>query len=129
MKQSCSGEEVIQRIKEKKNLLKHITFEGGLSPRQAMERIEEMINDGKYPLSTDIDAILVPNRLSGRKDLLRNVLKHTFQCTGKCIPDLSKVEMRPDEFYLTGDVDNIKKKFITQSTIIELGLFINYLTT
>ena len=125
---------------DKSYVLRQVKVEGKLSPRQAMERIEEMMRENKLPLVDDINTILEPKRLSGRKELLRNVLSHSFDLKGKCIPDLSsKIEVDndqnndsscPDEFYSDATITNmehIQKKFATQSTVLELGSFIKYL--
>ncbi len=112
--------------------LKEIKVEGKLSPRQSMERIEEMINDKKQPYSHDIDTVLEPKRLAGRKELFRMILRENSGLKGKCVPDLSSLThvKEPSEFYLDAtadDVDAIVKKFVTQSTVSELGLFIKFL--
>ena len=119
-----------ERKQQRRNNLKEITVEGELSPRQAMERIEEMINDKKKPLITDVDTVLTPKRLSGRKELLKLILSECFSLKGKCVPNLSLVETDPSEFYMNAtmdDVNGVEKKFVTQTTVSELGSFVKFM--
>jgi len=119
-----------KKIIHKNRALREIIVEGELSPRKAIERIEETIRDNNLPLMQDIDRILEPKYLSGRKELMKIVLKDCFNLMGKCVPDLSKVDPSENEFYAiatSADVDSIQKKFVTQCTVYELGALVKYL--
>ncbi len=130
MKQMDRDTKLKKQITHKSRALREITVEGELSPRQAMERIEETIRDNNLPLIQDIDTLLKPKRLSGRKELLKIVLKDCFNLMGKCVPDVSRVDSSENDFYASAtntDVDSTQKKFVTQCTVYELGSYIKYL--
>mmetsp|Transcript_5991 Transcript_5991/g.13135 ORF Transcript_5991/g.13135 Transcript_5991/m.13135 type:complete len:491 (-) Transcript_5991:146-1618(-) len=54
--------------------------------QEAMERIEWALY-AKMPIAIDdIDLLLVPGRMSGRKDVLLRILDERFGLRGKCVP-------------------------------------------
>ena len=55
--------------------------------REALERIELALDSGTDIDENDIDLILVPGRMSGRKDLLLRIMRERFDLRGKCVPD------------------------------------------
>ncbi len=101
----------------------------------AVSRTEDAISQRKYPQEKDIEIILEPNRLAGRKNLLMEVLHQCFGMRGKCIPDLNHLGNQLDDmtrFYEDGsttlaDIDSMDKKFATQSTVHDLGCFICFM--
>ena len=116
--------------KQSSSFIRQIRVEGELSPRQAMERVEEMMKVNEMVYIHDIDAIMEPKRLGGRIDLFRAILKTYFNLRGKCVPDLSKMNSNPHEFYSDAreeDMETMPKKFVTKCTVVELGSFIKYL--
>jgi hypothetical protein len=97
----------------------------------AVTRTEGAIKEHTYPRSEDIDIILEPNRLTGRKDLLKEVLLTSFGMRGKCIPNLKNLgQEEMEEFYdcsSLADIEAMDKKFVTKSTVCELGCFIVFM--
>ncbi|KAL7576282.1 hypothetical protein ACA910_018107 [Epithemia clementina (nom. ined.)] len=51
----------------------------------ALERIEACLNIGKLPEIVDVEIILKPARMSGRKKILLRILSDGFDLRGKCI--------------------------------------------
>jgi hypothetical protein len=85
----------------------------GLTGKDALRRIEAHLDQGKIPTTQDIDLLLKPSMLGGRKELLLRILRDVFDLRGKCIP----VNLNyPDE------QDNLV--FATQCTYATLGKFI-----
>jgi hypothetical protein len=101
-----------------------------VSIREAVDRINASIIWGKYPDADDIKTILRPQRLSGRKDLLLEVLNKSLGLRGRCVPAMdgsSKENLQ--RFYSSAteeDIENSEKKFATLSSLQELGMFILY---
>ena len=77
---------------------------------QAMSNLRDALNDSNNTdvSAADIQLLLEPERLAGRKELLVRILKEKFGLFGKCVP-----------FDANG-----KKEFATHSTIQRLGNFI-----
>lgn len=100
------------------------------SLKEAVDRINASIIWGKYPDTADIKTILRPKRLSGRKDLLLEVLNKSLGLRGRCVPaidDSSKENLKI--FYTNAteeDMENCEKKFATLCSLPELGMFILY---
>lgn len=109
--------------------MRQVSVRSKLAPKIAMERIQEMVRAGKMPLMDDIDSILKPERLAGRKVLFQMILSSCFNLRGKCVPDISKKKgLDPDCFYSNyTDTDMVTKKFVSKSTVSELGSFLKYL--
>lgn len=101
-----------------------------VSIREAVDRINASIIWGNYPDADDIKTILRPQRLSGRKDLLLEVLNKSLGLRGRCVPAMdgsSKENLQ--RFYSSAteeDIENSEKKFATLSSLQELGMFILY---
>lgn len=101
-----------------------------VSIKEAVDRINASIIWGKYPDADDIKTILRPQRLSGRKDLLLEVLNKSLGLRGRCVPVMdgsSKGNLQ--RFYSNAteeDIENCEKKFATSSSLQELGMFILY---
>ena len=99
----------------------------------ALTRITSALNNAptSFPRSGDIDILLEPKRLAGRKELLRDVLFECFGLRGKCVPEL-KVESGYEDleaFYDCHSLDSINAldtKFVSKCTIYEIGCFIMF---
>jgi len=102
-----------------------------------MERIGDAIGkevkDGKhavFPKSEDVQVILRPKRLRGRKDMLRDILVKCFHLRGKCVPNLNLRDGDLLDYYLNASPDDIDgyedRKFVTQCSVKELGTFAIY---
>ena len=52
----------------------------------AIARVEKTLENNKLPSISDLDLILTPKRLSGRRAILLKILKDGFGLSGKCIP-------------------------------------------
>jgi hypothetical protein len=94
-----------------------------------LERIRKALDEGSYPAVDDIEMILKPKRLTGRKKLLQEILLKCFGLRGKCIPCLNLNHDELEEFYLTcqpGTLEEMEKQFVSTSSIHELAYFISY---
>jgi len=104
----------------------------GMSPaiKEATDRINASIIWGIYPDTADIKTILRPQKLSGRKDLLLEVLNKSLGLRGRCVPAIggsSKDKLQRFYSHATKeDVQHCKKKFATLCSLQELGMFIIY---
>jgi hypothetical protein len=132
-----NSEESLESHKEVKNVQTGRPLHQSLYMSEAMTRIQNAIESGDYPQSEDIEIILEPKRLAGRKNLLQEVLLKSFGMRGKCIPNL-EVEMDQheyedvdlDDFYeqcSMADVEIMDKSFVTKSTVLEIGCYILFL--
>lgn len=95
----------------------------------ALARIRRSMDKDKRPKSSDIETILKPKRLSGRKNLLQEILLKCFGMRGKCVPDLHLDEDDSKKFYASVDyldVNHMDKKFVTSCSVHELGQFVAY---
>jgi hypothetical protein len=93
----------------------------------ALHRIKRALDESLHPKSADIEIILEPKRLSGRKDLFKDILLKCFGMRGKCVPDL---RLEDGEFKKasssadTSDVNKMEKKFVTTCSVLEVGHFV-----
>merc|ERR1719354_780900 len=99
----------------------------------ALTRIKIALNNApkSFPRSGDIDILLEPKRLAGRKELLRDVLFECFGLRGKCVPELKVGSGYEDleAFYDCHSLDSINAldtKFVSKCTIYEIGCFIMF---
>lgn len=87
----------------------------------ALARIRRSLDKDTRPKSSDIETILQPKRLAGRKNLLQDILLKCFGMRGKCVPSKT--------FYSSVDsldVNHTDKKFVTSCSVHELGDFVAY---
>jgi hypothetical protein len=70
-------------------------------------------------LRRDVELVLGPSRIAGRKHLLCTTLKVLFDLRGKCIPPVVKDDTATEE-----DTDPLLFKFVTQCTVAEIGSFL-----
>mmetsp|Transcript_22440 Transcript_22440/g.34234 ORF Transcript_22440/g.34234 Transcript_22440/m.34234 type:complete len:177 (+) Transcript_22440:88-618(+) len=97
---------------------------------EALNRIISALNYSIKPELKDVELILEPIRLSKRKIILKDILYICFGLVGKCIPDLQLSDEDLKEYYngaSLAKVDQTKKKFITRSTVPELGGFVLFM--
>ena len=87
----------------------------------ALARIKRSLDKDKHPKSSDIETILQPKRLAGRKNLLQEILLKCFGMRGKCVPS-KKFYSSVDSL----DVNHTDKKFVTSCSVHELGDFVAY---
>ena len=100
---------------------------GDSNVSEAKERIQCALNERTKPNSADIQIMLEPQRLSGRTDLMKDVLLKSFGMRGKCIPDLKVSDT--SEYYRRAsptDIDAMSKKFVTKCSVHEIGSFLDY---
>jgi hypothetical protein len=140
----------IQQVLDKLPAAKHASTTAGArtSPSNDMTAPFAMLYSS---LSDDVKLILAPNKLAGRKDLLRLILSRCFQLRGKCVPpmdDLSMMAMNGerhklkvqqhderevvafqsyDDDHEEHPVNNENCLFVTQCTVEHLGMFILHL--
>ena len=74
-----------------------------------LERIESDLEQKRFPAVMDVEAILIPRKVAGRKIVLRRILSECFDLRGRCIP----TEDDPDSFI-----------FATNCSIQALGEFV-----
>jgi len=91
-----------------------------LSPKSVIDRIRTAIDSNEYPSIVDIEKVVEPTRLAGRKDILIDVLMKCFKMKGKCVPKIVSLDGISD-----GNIDGIDVlEFVTKSTVHELGAFV-----
>lgn len=90
------------------------------SPQEALLRIESDIQSSRLPAINDVQLILNPARLTGRKVMLRRILDECFNLRGKCIPkNYSQTQKHAKRQPDTRDM-----VFVTTSSIDSLGEFV-----
>ena len=96
----------------------------------ALERIIHDLDTNTHPALADVQSILNPSRLAGRKDILKRILSQCFDLRGKCIPAVfssdSLNDIHSDYYSEALQAGNYPKKFVTQSSVREIGLFVLY---
>jgi len=68
-----------QSPQNSKNMIK-------IKRKESMIQIEKCLDNGELPSSLDVQTIISPIRLAGRRPLLLRILKDCFGLYGKCIP-------------------------------------------
>jgi hypothetical protein len=104
----------------------HVSY--GTTPTVILHRIASDLDDGRMPHISDVEKILTYPRLSGRKDMLRRILKECFGLYGKCVPADHK------DFHGSLSVDAMELKnsvlspciFVTNCSIEHLGSFVKF---
>lgn len=86
------------------------------TPQAALRRVTRALDLGEFPTTEDVRLLLIPLKLSRRKEVFKRILNELFDLHGKCIPaDLTDPES--------------EKIFITQSSIESMGSFVLKLLT
>jgi hypothetical protein len=83
-----------------------------MSPSEATERIERILNAGGVPRVSDVELILKPIKLPRRKQVLRSILSDCFGLRGKCVPSASEQPESAPALI-----------FVTKASVEELGAF------
>jgi len=92
------------------------------SPHAAMRRIEEQLAENKLPSVTDVEIILQPGKLSGRKPLLLRILRDCFDLFGRCIPE----DFAEDDETSSDKPSTQVRQFATAAPVQHIGAFVLY---
>jgi len=95
----------------------------------ALNRIQYALDMSSCPESVDVEIILEPKRVSGRKALLKDILLKCFGMRGKCVPDLRLGDGDLKTFYSSADssqINEMDKMFVTTCSVHELGNFVSH---
>jgi hypothetical protein len=99
---------------DRKTLQSETGVPQGVTGKDALRRIEAHLDQGAIPTTEDIELLLKPSMLGGRKELLLRILRDVFDLRGKCIP--ANLNNYPDQ------QDNLV--FATQCAYATLGKFV-----
>lgn len=92
------------------------------SPHVAMRRIEARLVENQFPAVEDVEIILQPGKLSGRKALLQRILRDCFDLFGRCIPeDFSESDEMSSDKPSTQVL-----QFVTAAPVQHIGAFVLY---
>jgi len=89
-----------------------------------LNNIKTAIDSNKCPSVSDVEQVMKPIRLAGRKEVLIDILLHCFKMKGKCVP--RKVVSTDDEFGSDNDDGGYVLEDARKCTIQEIGALVMY---
>lgn len=93
--------------KPEKQSRKRAYLPKGLTPQDAILRIEAKLDENEYPTVNDLKIIMAPQKLGKRRDLLKQILLELFDLRGKCVPSDLNDEASDQLFVTTAPVQQL----------------------